>query len=143
MLQYTRQPKHVYLELEEPYKTVLTVATTSMHSTVVVREVFSGLRESCYIIVMVVQEREETHSRTWGVPDAELKSGWEAHPALRTAAGDVYMPVTLPLATVFHTCTLPAPWPPNASLALSRAVFFTVGRKVLCLMATFSAPLMS
>lgn len=78
MLQYTRQPEHVYLELGEPYKTVLTVATTSMHSTVVVREVFSGLQESCYIIVMVVQEREETHSRTWGVPEAELKSGWEA-----------------------------------------------------------------
>lgn len=118
-------------------------APETAHSTLVILG-FGGLRDSCYIMVMVYmgKERKPTaeHGESW-----RLETGWEAHPELRAAVGMFLMPGTafrcLFIPSLYHPLGhLMLFWPlgfrPQVSLycfklALSWALLFKVGRKVL------------
>lgn len=152
MLQSTCQPEQLYLGLGERYKAVLTLATPNMYSTLVILEGSGGLRESHYTMAVVCTVKGRDTRQSMGVPEAELKLGWETHPAPRTIAGDVHHASDSalgPSSPYLHSASpLTGLWEfgPQVSLysvklASSRAVPFTVGRKVLWLNGhTFCPP---
>lgn len=136
------RPELVNLELEDHPHPGSHVRTPEIaHSTSVILDL-SGLRESCYITVMVCMGKGREHSRAWGVSEAGVRMG--GSPSTEDCSGDVYH--------AFGKRTIPSPcqplgylmpyWPlgfrPQVSLycvklALSGALLFTVGRRVLYL----------
>lgn len=115
------------------------------HSTLVILG-FSGLRESCHIMVMVCMGKEREHGRAWGVSEAGVRM--RGSPSTEDCSGDVYhardcvwllLSTPSPCQPLGHLMPYwPLEFRPQVSLycvklALSGPLLFTVGRKALYL----------